>query len=115
MSQAAVSESSIAPVEKCMVFPQNSFSDSVFVCSVLVVCLLAFAHNSEARPPRAAQTQEQISVAGHLDLRGMPVKQMFLQQRGGKSYLFLRRADQNAFAIVDVTNPASPVLADKGA
>lgn len=46
-------------------------------------------------------------MVSHLELQGMHVKQMFLQQRGGKNCLFLRRADKNAFAIVDVTNPRS--------
>jgi hypothetical protein len=62
-----------------------------------------------------AQSQEQVSVAGHMELQGMRVKQMFLQQRGSKYYLFLRRADKNAFAIVDVTNPGKPVLTDRDA
>jgi hypothetical protein len=62
-----------------------------------------------------AQSQEQVSVAGHMELQGMRVKQMFLQQRGSKYYLFLRRADKNAFAIVDVTNPGKPVLTDREA
>ena len=63
----------------------------------------------------SAQSQEQVSVAGHLELQGIRVKQMHLQQRGSKYYLFLRRADKNAFAIIDVTNPSNPVLADKNA
>jgi hypothetical protein len=41
----------------------------------------------------------------------MQVKQIFVQQRSGKSYLLLRRADQNAFAIVNVSDPAKPLLA----
>ena len=32
---------------------------------------------------------------------------------GGKTYLLLRRADQNAFAIVNVSDPAKPLLAEK--
>jgi hypothetical protein len=98
-----------------MVFHKKSAFCFVPVSIALVASSLLVSQNSEARPPRAAQSQEKVSVVGHLDLQGMPVKQMFLQQRGGKSYVFLRRADQNAFAIVDVTNPASPVLTDKGA
>ena len=98
-----------------MVFDKKSLLDFAFVSVALVVSALTFAFSVEARPPRAVQIQEQIRVAGHLDLQGMQVKQMFLQQRDNKSYLFLRRADQNAFAIVDVTNPNRPVLADQSA
>jgi hypothetical protein len=43
----------------------------------------------------------------------MQVKQMFLQERGDRNYVFLRRTDRNAFAVVDITNPADPVLADR--
>lgn len=88
---------------------------SILSVSVTLILVLALAHSIEGRPPRAAQSAEQVSVAGHLELQGMRVKQMFLQQRGSKYYLLLRRADKNAFAIVDVTNPGNPVLADKNA
>lgn len=57
----------------------------------------------------------QVSIAGHLDLPGMVIEQMYLRQRGDKSYLFLHRADKNAFAIVDVTNPSKPVLVERRA
>jgi hypothetical protein len=83
--------------------------------AALFVSILAFAHVLSAQPPRAPQSQEHVSVTGHLDLQGMPVKQILLQQRGDKRCLFLRRADKNAFAIVDVTNPAKPVLVDRDA
>ena len=97
-----------------MVFHKKGLLDFGLV-SVLVASVLTFACSVDARPPRAVQTQEQIIVAGRLDLQGIQVKQMFLQQRDDKSYLFLRRADQNAFAIVDVTNPNHSVLAGKNA
>ena len=87
------------------------------VLSVFVVLLLilALAQRFEGKPPRAQQTPVQVSVAGHLELQGISVKHIFLQQRGSKYYLLLRRADKNAFAIVDVTNPGKPVLTEKSA
>ena len=96
-----------------MVFHRKSLLDFVFVSASLVVSIFAFANSVEAQRPRTAQSQEQVSVVGHLDLRGMQVKQIFVQQRGGKNYLLLRRADQNAFAIVNVSDPAKPLLADR--
>jgi hypothetical protein len=84
---------------------------SIFV--VFVVSVVAFANSLAAQPPRTTETQELVSVAGHLDLQGMAVKQIFLQQRGNKYYLFLRRVDKNDFAIVDVTEPTKPVLVDR--
>lgn len=98
-----------------MIFHKKSLLDFASVSVASVVSVLTFACTFEARPPRPLQAQEHIRVAGHLDLQGMQVKQMFLQQRDTKSYLFLRRADQNAFAIVDITNPNRPVLADTSA
>lgn len=85
---------------------------SVFVALILI---LALAQRFEGQPPRAPQSPVQVSVAGHLELQGIRVKQIFVQQRGSKYFLFLRRADKNAFAIVDVTNPGNPVLADRNA
>ena len=96
-----------------MVFHRKSLLDIVVVSAALVVSIFAFANSGEARLARTAQSQEQVSVVGHLDLQGMQVKQIFVQQRSGKSYLLLRRADQNAFAIVNVSDPAKPLLADK--
>ncbi|HWO36369.1 MAG TPA: hypothetical protein VNO32_46870, partial [Candidatus Acidoferrum sp.] len=61
------------------------------------------------------QSPVQVSVAGHLELQGMRVKHIFVQQRGSKYYLLLRRADKNSFAIVDVTNPGNPVITDRNA
>jgi len=92
--------------------PRSAFL-SIFV--VFVVCVVAFANGLAAHPPRTTETQEEVSVAGHLGLQGMAVKQIFLQQRGNKSYLFLRRADENAFAIVNVSDPAKPYIIDRGA
>jgi len=96
-----------------MVFHRKSLLDIVVVSAALVVSIFAFANSGEARLARTAQSQEQVSVVGHLDLQGMQVKQIFVQQRSGKSYLLLRRADQDAFAIVNVSDPAKPLLADR--
>jgi len=87
--------------------------DFVFGSSALVVSIFASPSSVEARLPRTAQSQEQVSVVGHLDLHGMQVKQIFVQERSGKNYLLLRRADQNAFAIVNVSDPAKPLLGDR--
>jgi len=90
------------------------------VCSCVALALaatsiLAFTRILAAQSRVPQYSQEQVKVAGYLDLQGMPVKQILQQQRGEKGYLFLRRADKNAFAIVDVTNAAKPVLLDRNA
>lgn len=84
-------------------------------CAALLILIFSFATITAAKPPLPTSPQEQIKVAGHLDLPGMQVRNMFLQQRGDKSYLYLRRADKNAFAIVDVTDPSKPVLIERRA
>ena len=81
----------------------------------LLILVFFFSAATIAKPPVPPSPQEQIKVAGHLDLPGMQVRNMFLQQRGDKSYLYLRRADKNAFAIVDVTDPSKPVLIERRA
>jgi hypothetical protein len=87
-------------------------SKSIILLAALVASVLAFTRTLESQSHSPQQSQEQVNVAGHLDLHGMPVKQILQQQRGEKAYLFLRRADKNAFAIVDVTTAAKPVLLD---
>lgn len=75
--------------------------------AALFASILVFTRVLAAQSRGPQHSQEQVTVAGHLDLQGIPVKQILQQQqRGEKGYLFLRRADKNAFAIVDVTNAA---------
>ena len=90
-------------------------SNSLILLAALFPFILVFTCVLAAQSRRPQHSQEQVNVAGHLDLQGMPVKQILQQQRGEKGYLFLRRADKNAFAIVDVTNAAKPVLLDRNA
>jgi hypothetical protein len=88
---------------------------NILSVSVALTLMLVLARSSESQPARTPQSQEQVSVTGHLELQRIRVKHMFVQQRGSKYYLFLRRTDKNAFAIVDVTNPGNPVLVDRNA
>jgi hypothetical protein len=89
--------------------------DLLSFSAALMVSILTFAQGLAAQSSSAQKTPEKISVTGHLDLQGMRVKQIITQQRGDKQYLFLRRADKNAFEIVDVTDPAHPALLDRSA
>jgi hypothetical protein len=90
-------------------------SNSLILLAALFASILAFTRVLAAQSRGPQHSQEQVNVAGHLDLQGKPVKQILQQQRGEKGYLFLRRADKNAFAIVDVTNAAKPILLDRNA
>lgn len=88
-----------------------SITVPVFVTPLL--SMAASARGLGAQPPGDSNSAEKVTIAGHIDLQGMQVKNMFLQRRGDKSYLFLRRADKNSFAVVDVTNPTKPVVVDR--
>jgi hypothetical protein len=95
--------------------PRGKARLNILSVSVALLLVLALAQRFEGQPPRAPQTPVQVSVAGHLELQGIRVKHIFVQHRGSKYYLFLRRTDKNAFVIVDVTNPGKPVVADRNA
>jgi len=62
-----------------------------------------------------AMSQEHIRVLAHLPLNGMHVNQMFVEQQGNRSYLYLHRTGDNAFAVVDVTRPSEPMLLSRKA
>ena len=87
---------------------------------VLGLLLGASAVRAQNTNPGAAsglqiptQGTEHIRVVGHLPLQNMHVNQMFVQQRGSKTYLFLHRPTKQAYAVVDVTKPDSPVLVSR--
>jgi hypothetical protein len=96
-----------------MTFAKRISSHLTSLSAALVVAVLGFALSFAAKPALTTPAQEQIKVAGHLELPGIRVRHMLLQQRGDKYYLFLRRVDKNDFAIVDVTDPTKPVLVDR--
>lgn len=81
----------------------------------LLASFLAMAPYSAARSSNQSSSTEKINVVGHLNLQGIQVKRMIPQQHGAKYYLYLHRANKNAFAIVDVTNPRKPALIDRSA
>jgi len=78
---------------------------------LLSLCLL-FAFLSVG-PSVAAQ--DHVRVLANLPLEGMHVNQMFVQQRGGRTYLYLHRPRKDVFALVDVTKPDKPVLVSRHA
>ena len=59
--------------------------------------------------------QDHVRVLANLPLEGMHVNQMFVQQRGGRTYLYLHRPRKDVFALVDVTKPDKPVLVSRHA
>lgn len=63
----------------------------------------------------AGNSRNRVRVVGHLALAGMRIDQMFLQPLGERSYLYLHRSNEQAFALVDVTRADKPVLLEREA
>lgn len=103
----------------------SSASAARFLFLAVLFSLFSLASNALAQNTKASadprtssglQTlsgEEHIRVLSHLDLKGMRVNQMFIEQRGDKVYLFLHRPTKQAYALVDVTNPERPVLVSR--
>ena len=59
----------------------------------------------------AAIAEEPPKVIAHITLPGTAVRQMFLQQRDRKQYLYLQQRAH--FTVVDVTDPQSPTIVER--
>ncbi len=82
---------------------------------ILLVSLFLLCGSLAAAQSGKDSSQEEVRVIAHLPLENMHVNQMFVQQRGNKSYLYLHRPGKDAFAMVDVTKPNKPVLLSRDA
>ena len=71
----------------------------------LLTLFAAMAPSAIAKPHPAKQPA---TVIAHLLLPGAPASQMFLQEHGGKQYLYIEHASKEGFTIVDVTKPNQP-------
>jgi hypothetical protein len=93
--------------------------------AIVMGLFLLFAAGAWGQAPKASSDprtasglketsgQEHIRVLGHLPLEGIHVNQMFIQQRGDKTYLYLHRPNAQAYALVDVTKPDNPTLINR--
>jgi len=59
--------------------------------------------------PTQSETQR-VSVIAHLPIEGAPVSQLFVQEEGGKQYLYIRQASQSGYTIVDVSHANKPKI-----
>jgi hypothetical protein len=50
----------------------------------------------------------QAKVVGQVALPGKTTRQMFLQQHGRRSYLYVRQASQQSYTVFDITKPQRP-------
>jgi hypothetical protein len=97
--------------EESMIFKMKIQLGPISLFAFVLALILSVTPSGVA----AQSTAEQIKVVGHLDLQGIHVKHIFVQQSGDKRYLYLLRPAKNAFAIVEITNPEKPVLVDRAA
>jgi hypothetical protein len=63
-------------------------SNSLILLAALFASILAFTRILAAQSHGPQYSQEQVKVVGHLDLQGMPVKQILQQQRVRKGIYF---------------------------
>lgn len=63
----------------------------------------AFAKDKDAKPADVPAT-----VVAHVPLPSDPGRQMLLQRKGGKQYLYIQQASKQGFMIVDVSKANQP-------
>jgi LVIVD repeat len=80
---------------------------SFFPGIVLTLFAIIFGANAVAN----AAAEEPPKVIAHIALPGTAVRQMFLQQRDGKQYIYLQQGAH--FTVVDVTDPKSPNIVER--
>src|SRR5712691_11778389 len=75
---------------------------------VLLAVFATMASSATATPRPAKPVEQPVTVIAHLLLPGAPASQMFVQEHGGKQYLYVEQASKEGFTIVDVTKPNEP-------
>jgi hypothetical protein len=88
-----------------MIFTANSHP-TVPRALVFLIVLLGFSSANAAT--KATENSDSIVVLARLPLRGIAVEQMFLEESGGRNYLYIRRAGQPGYTVVDVTQARHP-------
>ncbi len=74
----------------------------------LLAVFATMASSATATPRPAKPVEQPVTVIAHLLLPGAPASQMFVQEHGGKQYLYVEQASKEGFTIVDVTKPSQP-------
>lgn len=80
-----------------------------FDCVLLLLGALVLPIYAGASPGDFYPSYE-TKIVGHLALSGKPARQMFLQQEGRRTYLYVRQASQQGYTVFDVTKPERPKL-----
>jgi hypothetical protein len=92
----------------------NKIRTSRFVVYTLALILAFVAMAPRAIAKHKPETPvDPVSVVAHLPLPGAPVSQIFLQEHGGKQYLYIQQTSETGFTIVDVTEPYRPNVVNR--
>jgi hypothetical protein len=90
----------------------------VKVEGLAIASLMAIAVLAVMMPPVAQakdKASEQVSVIAHLALPGASVSKIFLQEEGGRQYLYIQQPSKEGYTIVDVTKPNKPNVIKRNA
>ncbi|HLW88313.1 MAG TPA: hypothetical protein VKR57_07445 [Terriglobales bacterium] len=83
------------------------------LCALLAFAALFLTARSQASEGDLYQSHLNASVVAHLPLSGAGATQMFLRQEGKTTYLYVQRASQQGFTVIDVTRPGHPKLVSR--
>lgn len=86
------------------ILSKPNLGNSVRTVLILLTVLAGMASTGFAKD----KSTEQVSVIAHLSLSGAPVTRMFLEEEGGRQYLYIQQPSKEGFTIVDVTKPNKP-------
>jgi hypothetical protein len=79
---------------------------SAMLAVLALFAAISASANMKNRPSKPAV--QPATVIAHLALSGASVRQLVLQEHGGKQYLYIDQASKEGFAIVDVTQANQP-------
>jgi hypothetical protein len=80
----------------------------VAALAALLAFFVVMSPGASAKHRAAKSALPPATVVAHMTLHGATVSKLQLQQHGNKQYLYVERASEEGFAIVDVTKPDQP-------
>jgi hypothetical protein len=81
---------------------------------ILLLAILAVPFSVAKGKPSDYGVQR-VSVIAHLPISGTPVTQMFVQEQGGKEYLYMQQTSQPGYTIIDVSRANRPKVVKRDA
>jgi hypothetical protein len=85
------------------------------ISSAYLTLLVMLSLFSIAKDKPSDYDAQRVSVIAHLPVAGNPVNRMFVQEQGGKQYLYMQQASHPGYTIVDVSRANKPKVVKRGA